>query len=204
MLFGISENLKIILSLILSIAILITTSSIGIGGLLLGIYFYLLIRKKWIYISIPTLIAIVAVILYHDQIFYAEGRFKIIAFQYDAFFRAYIDPWTGSGFGTYGAIGPWLQKVFHFPVINGKYYSYPNMHSDFFQIFFEMGIIGGVIVILIYLKLVIINLYDKRFWLLTSIIVYGAVSVLNMPARYLPSACLGLLLLRSTYVRCGI
>ncbi|MCK5608304.1 O-antigen ligase family protein [Candidatus Pacearchaeota archaeon] len=180
---------------IIVIAIFLTTSSIGIGGLIVGVISYYTLNKNWKLLFIPVILALVAYITNSHSLFYASGRYEIWSLQMSKWFE-HVDIWTGTGFGTYAAFGPWLQKVYTDTNI-----IYPNLHSDVLQLMYEMGLYIFGLSTIIFLKICRKLLDDKNYWLLSSVMTYVAVSCINMPARYMPTLILGLILLRSCYVR---
>jgi O-antigen ligase len=188
-------NIQLIIFPIYAIAIFLTSSSNGIIGFVLGISVYLFMEKKYKLLIIPGLFGLIGAIKYNSIIFNPNGRKEIWTLAMTKWSEnfSYL---TGSGFGTYGGFGPWIQRVYEKPV-NGGWVIYPNLHSDFLQIIFELGIIGIVLAIISYA--VAINKAKNRSWLLASVITYAFVSLANMPSRYILTALVGLYLLKETF-----
>lgn len=104
--------------------------------------------------------------------------------------------WFGTGMGTFQVYAPVIQNKAGF-MFNQKTggWLWLWIHSDPIQAVFEIGIIGFLLVLCLFLR-GLLSLYKKGDWqafcLLLSL---GATAAFNYPARYFPTAFLGMFFL---------
>jgi hypothetical protein len=101
----------------------------------------------------------------------------------------------GEGLGTLSVYAPTIQFENKFMVweeagrIKGWVWSW--LHSDFIQSFFELGAIGFVLIMLIYLQALMRSKVTNRDWEIFSLGVgLGGAALLNYPCRYFSTAFL--------------
>lgn len=189
-------NNKIIRTLIKAIpviAILTTKSSVGLGGLVLGIIALNMFNKRIIIAcAISAVLFGIGFLLFKDQLF--DDTMRFIAWKWSmSYWVKHYGIMFGSGLGTYWGIGPFIQ-ISTKQVVGYGYYVF--LHNDWLQHLFETGLLGIVTAGAVYIKCLINNINEKNRWLFSSIVVYGGVAVFNMPARYMLTAVIGVMLLR--------
>lgn len=176
------------------IAILISKSSIGVGGLAVSIVGYFFAKKdfKIKYLSIPVFILILA-FFYDPNLFDSNGRVENWKRSIDWFFN-HGNIYTGMGLGTYWRLGPFIQKLQNPGTDPRNLFNF--MHSDFLQIFFEMGLIGLFLSIGVFLRSLIKSLKDP--YLFASVLTFGAVCFFNMPLRFILTSTVGMTIIISS------
>jgi len=173
------------------IAILLTKSSVGIGGFILGAVIYYSLRtvrivsfKKWLFlIFIALVIMTISARIYIGSDFFDDThRFQAWAFFMKWWAQDIDRVIFGTGFGTFWAYGPWLQYSKQFtPHLE----IFTFMHNDWFEILFEIGVIGFILAFWQYLR-GLVN--TSRIEIFTSMVVLGACAFFNMPFKY-PLSC---------------
>lgn len=105
-------------------------------------------------------------------------------------YERYMSFWweQGATIKTFG-FGPGSFIWFSMMIDNFKPPIFFQMHSDWLQIFFELGIIGGSFAILCFIKAIKDSWNNPR--ILYSIAGYGAFALTYHPLRFFPSMILG-------------
>jgi len=117
---------------------------------------------------------------------HGSGRYELYADVW-RFWRE-IGPWVlGTGTGSFYGLS------LHFLQSGGRQL-FPFLHSDWQQVIFEQGILGGVCAVSLFCALL---WYTRRAPLLFSFwIGWGTACLSNMPMRYVPTGVLALLALK--------
>lgn len=101
------------------------------------------------------------------------------------FWRENFSPWIGSGLGTFKLWGSTVQQLAHF--MEGRWFLWA--HNDWLQIFFELGIIGGVLAISVFVYIL------KKAWgqpaLFGAIVSFGVIMLGNYPMHIAATGLLG-------------
>ncbi len=115
--------------------------------------------------------------------------------QWEAFMRWWwdnINPFFGSGGGSFQWLGPNVQGVFTNPDPKAEFYMWA--HNDILQAYLEQGLIGlGLAMSLLG---VCLNKAWSRPWLIVSIAGVCACMLVQFPLRYVPGQLLVLALVR--------
>lgn len=201
-----------LLGLIPVVAIIITKSSNGMGGLCLGLLVAVMAMrtapfKKTPLLVAPVVIAFVGYLYIGKAMFSDSLRFICWEWSFDWWY-ANASKYFGTGIGTFWGLGPWIQikdlaeacngatveqcKRAEFLFQKNNYYTF--MHNDWGQLLFEGGIVGLLIGAWAFIKSVLGSI--GKPWLLSSIAVFAATSFINMPSRYVLTAVTGACLLR--------
>lgn len=100
----------------------------------------------------------------------------------------------GSGPGSFPVLAPTIQMMNNFmmEVVDGKMkgWWWPWLHSDFLQIFTELGIFGFVLSVYVYGSALICALKSKDYDLFSLGVGLGGAALLNYPFRYFSTAFL--------------
>lgn len=116
------------------------------------------------------------------SLFESQGRTEIWLTTYN-YFKDHVNPFSGAGLGSFYILGQYLSHgVFIW------------LHSDWGQILFETGLIGFILVTI---------LYGHALWrarhspdLFCALIGYGVFAMANMPLRYPIAGLYGAFLIR--------
>ena len=176
-------------------AAIMTTSSMGIGCVVLTIFVYAIYFKKYKLFAGVFIVSLMSYSYVGENLFSTSGRLKYWKWFMLRWYEN-CDHWLGTGAGTFSAFGKWLQKVYDFIPDN---VFFPTMHSDFLQVVFEYGYIGGILFLLLLIQVIYLSLKSKKIWLICAVFNFSIVSFLNMPWHYNMTALLGCLLLRLVY-----
>ncbi len=201
-------------------ACVFTTSSVGIGGIFMAISLYFFLRaenlKTHLIIS-GILSAIIAVFYVGPEKFFNDSL-RFICWEWSLkWWYENASILTGTGVGTFFKLGPWIQMVnvdqacalnpfLRTAPISASavceaaknFYQYGNWytfaHNDWLQLLIEGGIIGVLVALWAFFDAIVKA--QGRIWVTVGILVYATVSFMNMPAHYLLTAIVGLLILR--------
>lgn len=182
------------------LAVLFTTSSTGLGGIVLGLSVLFLNKKSLKLLLVPAILFLSALLLnpllLSDSLRFVCWRWSMSWWWHNA------NHFFGTGIGTYSVLGPIIQIATHNQVsitaegITANYYT--MLHNDWLQCLFELGSIGLGLLICLYTHLLYLS--RNRPYLLSSIIVYGATATIAMPSKYVITAIVGTLLVREAEV----
>lgn len=168
-------------------AIFIAKGSVGIGGLCLGLaVFYM---RRPLGLLIPALLFF-AYFIYDPAVFNDSARF--ICWEWSMkWWWANANHWIGTGFGTYGLLGPMIQ------ILESKMIGtwYAEMHNDWLQCLFEFGYIGLAIAISTVGWLIYRVRHDK--YLLSTVITFAACAFLYYPTRNIVLAALAVSVIKT-------
>lgn len=190
------EHVKFGLSLGLAAApALLTRQSLPLGCLLAFFAICALRLLSWkratLFIGASAaLLAGFGLLASRDAFFSSSGRFTMWPI-FMQWWAANVDPWLGSGSGSFAVIGPRLSRLA--PVDMG-YYVF--IHSDWLQVLFEQGLVGLGILLSLYAWL--LERSWRRFPCFLALALYGIFALANMPLHYPLSALYGAFLLRWT------
>jgi hypothetical protein len=159
------------------IATILTTSSIGIFGILIfllvstfNIYYLLLVPISYLFIG--------------NQLFSSSERWQnwVLFFNWH---NENVSTLFGAGLGSYNGLCAYIQ------MLSGmKHNLFPNAHSDLLQIYMETGLIG-IILLLISILSCIYRVKDKlQVFAISSLILFTMTC--NMPLRY-PFTCIAIM-----------
>ncbi len=180
-------------------AIAISKSGISYLALIIGISAGLFSAGgKWKRIgsiSILSLIGLIGVIKPTKLL--DNSRFKAWPLFFD-YWSETANPYLGWGAGSFPFYGPKTQIVKNFMVekqadgsLLGSWFLWA--HNDWLQILLEFGIIGAVLSLLVYFKL--LRMSYRRPALFAATVAYGVIMVGNYPWHAAPTAVLGLWLI---------
>lgn len=125
------------------------------------------------------------------KFFDPSGRVKVwIASM--RFWKEHTNHFLGFGLGTYFYIGPKISLP-----LMGQ--SFLWLHSDWLQVVFENGYIGGALVFALFIEALWKS--RKNNWLFTSLSVYGSWGIANFPLHNPISGLLGAFLLHSSLAK---
>lgn len=204
------------LCIIPSIAVVLTQSSVGIGGFCLAILINNILEKEdsriksiGLTFSFAILFFSVGYLYVGNQLFSDSLRFICWDWSWN-WWKVGANKLFGTGAGTFWGLGPWIQikelalacdgslaqtascaiakKVYQ----ENNYYTF--MHNDWLQSLFEYGFVG-----LSFFTITFFRCIQRSFskpWLISSVITFSAVSFINMPARYVLTSIAGLCFLR--------
>lgn len=162
-------------------------------GISLGVNWMMKYKSKP-YLEIPIVMGFLA--LGAQKFFDSNGRFDLWR-RSMIYWMDQINPWIGSGPGSYFLYGPKIQMLQG----NTPDKLFVWMHNDWLQVLFEYGIIGFVLISILFVKMVRAAHDKKEPWLVASILTYGFVATTQMPLRYFLMSLLGACLLRLSLYR---
>lgn len=174
------------------VAIFVSTSSIGIGGLCLGMAIVGSKQRKAEMLALMIgSIVIFGVALWSNPLLLSDSlRFVCWVWSME-WWQSNANMIFGTGLGSYHSLGPYLQQATHQNLSNGLY----NMlHNDWLQCLFELGFVGLGLMVALFVSC--IRRVYRNEYVLAQVVVFGATSFINMPARYPITVIVGLLLLR--------
>ena len=169
-------------------------SAVGIEMVLWGLFMFgktslkatlpLLVTGAFLVSKFMNWYRMPGIIANNNSLFNDNGRFHLwkISWQY---FSEHFYPYFGSGPGTFYTWGPHIQNIH--PETSGGIFFW--VHNDWLQILFEMGIIGLILALFIF----IFALYKLKNngYLFTSLFLFGYVSLTQFPLRQPIFALLG-------------
>jgi len=100
--------------------------------------------------------------------------------------------WTGTGFSSFLLYGPMVQLTYKYNTENNLWIW---LHSCWLQLIFELGAVGFVLGVVVFLEAVRRAYKQGRHELVAAIVTFGAVMVVQYPWRLAPLAIMGSLLL---------
>lgn len=166
---------------------ILTKTSSGILGLSL---FFILSWAELKGLLTFCLVAIVGFIMQGESILNSSGRFNIWSMCMKYWVQN-VDPFIGAGIGTFQMYGPAIQiadalirKQPEGTMIPGFLW----MHNDWLQILFETGAIGLILIVALYGISLKKSYNSVTFQVL---IIFGAISLIQMPLRHIIFTCLG-------------
>lgn len=121
-------------TIVMTLAVCLTTSAFAIGAMTMGIVFYLSQTKARRYFPqffLPALLIACASILFLHLSVSDSGRFHVWSLMFQDFKER---PIFGYGFGSF----PFLFQVRHA-------IGFTQAHNEFFQLVYETGLIGGLL-----------------------------------------------------------
>jgi hypothetical protein len=171
----------------LLVSILVAGRSLPVAVLFCGIGVSLLLQRRYRALLLAVLGSIaVGFLLKGRYLLDPRGRDFIWSLTF-AHFRDHL-PWSiGGGLGSFYVVGPALATQGNGPV-------FVWLHSDWFQTLFEQGIIGFLVVTVMYAHA--LWRAQKTSDLFPALTAYAAFGVANMPLRYPLSGLLGAFLIR--------
>lgn len=98
----------------------------------------------------------------------------------------------GAGPSSFFLYGPHIQMMNGTPPSQLFIWT----HNDWLQVLFEYGLLGLVLLLIVYFQMLYRAWQKKQDWLFSSILIYGFVALTQMPTRYFPTAFLGVFLIR--------
>lgn len=160
------------------------STAIFLTGLSFAVYFFS-IRS----VLVSAVLALGAGLFFEgfDRLFDPTGR---IDYWIEAFWwwTKYANQWIGTGLGSFAWFGP---LIYH---SHGRYELWTYMHNEWLQILFEQGIVG--LAAIVYFFGSMLYWTRKNRWLFTSLIVYAAAGMTQMPLRNFVTALWGALLVQ--------
>jgi hypothetical protein len=118
-----------------------------------------------------------------------------LRFQFWKFFMTWwaknVDVWTGTGFSTFLLYGPMIQLTYKYNTENNLWIW---LHGCWLQLIFELGAVGFVLGVVVFLEAVRRAYKQGRHELVAAIVTFGAVMVVQYPWRLAPLALMGSLL----------
>lgn len=102
-----------------------------------------------------------------------------------------VDVWTGTGFSTFLLYGPMIQLTYKYNTEEGLWVW---LHSCWLQLIFELGAVGFVLGIVVFLEAIRRAYKQGRHELVAAIATFGAVMAVQYPWRLAPLAVMGSLL----------
>lgn len=170
-------------------AIVFASSSVAWAALFVGLAAPLILKAR---IRSTLQLVVVAAIggwmVLGSKLTNSDGRFALWRQVWD-FWTANVNPWIGSGTGTFELLGP------HINVSNGnETLLFIWLHNDWYQILFEQGVVGLTLALTCFG----FALYRARrdTAVFATVLTFGFVMLAQMPWRYGPSALFGAFVLR--------
>ena len=187
----------IFVAMIPLLAVVLSGSSMGVGVAIVAIVSYLISLKTSYMtnttIKITSIIVVscigltISYLTFGENLFDASGRFYILPIGWD-WLMTYGSWALGEGQGASQLIVPLIQKLSGPP----RSYFY-FFHNDWFQIFFELGIVGiffsGLVGVCALIK------SYSRPWLFSAVCAYGTAMLGNFPLHVASFAVLGVFLI---------
>lgn len=172
---------------LIAVSVLMTQQSMPIAIMFLTFGVFLIFRRDWLLLLAAIAGSVgVGYLFVGPELFYSHGRTVVWKLCME-FWRWHGEVWFGTGLGTFLVIGPQLTEGAGPP-------GWQWMHSDWYQVLFEMGRVGLFFIASLYL--LTLWLARKNHGLFICLIAYGAFASANMPLRYPISAIWGVLLIR--------
>lgn len=168
------------------LAVILTHQSLPLACLFFLLWTVCIKAGEWALVGLLPLFAVaMGYFLVGEDLFKTSGRMQLWADSWH-WFLAQSSGLLGAGLGSYSVIGPYLtQKLPE---------QFPWLHSDWFQILFELGALGLASALLFFAES--LDRAYKNPQCYFSLLVYGAWMVANMPCHYPLSALYGLFLIR--------
>lgn len=159
------------------------TAFLVLAALVMG---YLKFTKRRVFVA-PLLLVVFLAAFYTqgDKIFNDSERLQ-------TWYRSLMFIWTsgnwlqGSGIGTFQWLGPVLQRL--------KGDLFLQMHNDWLQVFFESGVVGSVLMLVLYCQLLWRSQDSKRVFL--GLIGLGTLAITYHPLRFFPGMIVTLIVCR--------
>ncbi len=176
------------------IMVFVSKSSVGIGGICLGLAI-IYMRARWKFIIIPIILFLIALYI-NPALLDENGRVKCWVWSMN-WWWGNANHWFGTGLGTYGLIGPYIQIVTGNNMINGTLMEnyYYEMHNDWLQLVFELGYIGLAAGLLL-LRDLMRKSWDRPHFF-ASVVVFAAVSGMNYPSHCTVTALFAIILIKA-------
>jgi hypothetical protein len=175
--------------LLLVISILVTAQSQPIGLLILLteiVIFRAGYRKSAV--GFWLISGTLALMILGDRFLNTSGRLNIWTTAMHWWWNQ-SSVFLGSGLGTFFAIGP----TFNRPDV------FIWLHSDWLQVLFEQGVIGFVLIAVLFLRAIFNARIRSRPAIQYALITYGVWGIANMPLHYPLSALYGAVLFNYAY-----
>lgn len=178
------------------VAIALSGSSTAIGALLVATasytWFYRRSRTSLIAAGILTLGALSGLLFLHKSFLVDHGRW-VTWIEMMTFWKAnVVQPWFGSGSGSFFVIGPEIQN--RMGTHGDQFFAW--MHNEYLQVIFEQGWLGFICLVLVGV-FALKRAYNKP-WLFSSLTTYAFVMLTQFPFRYFAPALIGAVLIRET------
>lgn len=109
-----------------------------------------------------------------------------------------VDVWTGTGFGTFLLYGPMIQLTYKYNTENNLWIW---LHSDWGQLLFELGIVGFLLGVAVFVQAVVRAYRAGRHELVAALVTFAAVMVPQYPFRLASFALMGSLVLAMALYR---
>lgn len=178
-----------ILGLVIAAAgVVLSKTAIPFGVFGLVLFSWLLIQRGWFFALAGMGLSILSGwFVVGDKIFNSSRRFEA----YQVFIKFLIDEgkaWLGYGLGGVRTFAPTAQERVKFMVEitpNGLTgWLWDKLHSEFIQSFFEFGLPGFVMIIVVYALCVRVSYLRKDPRLFAFGVALGGACALNYPLRY--------------------
>lgn len=142
-----------------------------------------LIRRRRFFKLAVAIAASVVVgsLLSRHALFDPHGREQVWADAW-SFFCAHDNPFLGAGLGAFYYIGPWLT-------VEKYHMGFVWLHSDWFQILFEEGIVGVIAAFIVFTQALYKSRRNEK--LFAALFAYGAFGIANFPLHNPITALLG-------------
>ncbi len=172
-------------------SILYIGGSVGVGGLCLCLSILLVRGRKYLYlILIPGLLFLFAMLtdkhLFNDSLRFVCWRWSMDYWRELPLFNHLF----GTGLGTFQILGPMIQIITKNMAGNW----YVEMHNDWLQCLFELGVVGLTTALVTFFYLTW-KVRSNRF-LLSSVLTYGACAIFYYPTRNIVTAAYGVFILK--------
>lgn len=131
-------------------------------------------------------VALVAWKLLGAELLNSGDRFPMWAF-FLSKFNVPANRIVGTGYGTFGVFSINIQQHFHMRE-NGWWIW---CHEDFLQEYFEMGIVGVLLMLLTYLRALVLLVRDELLHEFVALALYGLMMSMNYPLHLAPTAVFG-------------
>lgn len=188
--FSLRKRYRWPLIAIFAAAIIVSKSSTAYFGLAVAIGSYIFCKYRRMFEA--TLFSCVVLLLSYYSLgkdfLDGNGRYGVWKISME-FFSKQINHLIGTGPGTFFIYGPQIQLA---RWGNSTPQVFVWMHNEWLQILFELGIIGLVLSILVYIS-VLLRLRDRPIYF-ASLVTYGLTALTQMPAHQLASAYFGVFL----------
>lgn len=181
------------IQIILTISCLASGKNQPIALLFSVIGLYLLRRKLWKTIAVLVLCSGLTMYFLVPMFGFSDGRLPLWGIS-SQFFLERVNWIFGAGLGTYATIGPELT-------IEPFGQAFLWLHSDWLQIVFETGFLGGLAVLFLYTDALKRAYQDEDLFI--SLSTFGLFGLANFPLHNPISAVLGAVLLHSALSKTG-